>query len=306
MNTGYNLYESGKNTAPIYYEKGGSISVDKAKKILKDGKIHGKALTNKQKKFFGFIAGGGKPSMAFGGAYINNTGYLPEFDTSNNPYNIIPSNDITMDGVPMDLLAIPNKGNPKILKSNSGRYKFNNADYVTEIPMAQNGMGVMDKLLSLYIAVPQRGYADSKISKVGISSVFPKDGSRYSGISVDYGVLQAIRDAANKEKIDPYLLAAIIGRESTFGKQMVKTPFGMSATRLDDDSELLTSGWDVLHNYNPVTPAEFLTRYSVPGISSNKSPYGYTFKMSKEAVKNVNSRPDLIKKYENYISSVVS
>lgn len=33
----------------------------KAKKILKDGKIRGKKLTAKQKKFFGAISGGQRP-----------------------------------------------------------------------------------------------------------------------------------------------------------------------------------------------------------------------------------------------------
>jgi len=38
------------------------VSASKAKKILKDGTVHGKSLTPKQKRFFGFIAGGGKPT----------------------------------------------------------------------------------------------------------------------------------------------------------------------------------------------------------------------------------------------------
>lgn len=37
-------------------------SMAKAKKILKDKTIRGNLLTPKQKRFFGFIAGGGKPS----------------------------------------------------------------------------------------------------------------------------------------------------------------------------------------------------------------------------------------------------
>lgn len=34
----------------------------KAKKILEDKKVRGKKLTAKQKRFFGFIAGGGRPT----------------------------------------------------------------------------------------------------------------------------------------------------------------------------------------------------------------------------------------------------
>ena len=37
------------------------LTKTKVKKILKDGKVRGKALTAKQKKFFGAIAGGQKP-----------------------------------------------------------------------------------------------------------------------------------------------------------------------------------------------------------------------------------------------------
>lgn len=38
------------------------LSMSKAKKILEDASIRGKALTAKQKRFFGFLAGGGKPT----------------------------------------------------------------------------------------------------------------------------------------------------------------------------------------------------------------------------------------------------
>ncbi len=44
------------------YRAGGAITADKAKEILRDGKIRGVAITAKQKAFFGFVAGGGKPS----------------------------------------------------------------------------------------------------------------------------------------------------------------------------------------------------------------------------------------------------
>ena len=38
------------------------ITKAKARKILKDGKVRGKKLTAKQKRFFGLVAGGGKPT----------------------------------------------------------------------------------------------------------------------------------------------------------------------------------------------------------------------------------------------------
>ncbi len=40
--------------------KAAPVSQAKAKKILRDGEVNGKALTGKQKRFFGRIAGGAK------------------------------------------------------------------------------------------------------------------------------------------------------------------------------------------------------------------------------------------------------
>jgi len=37
------------------------LTAAKAKKILRDDQVRGKALTRKQKKFFGAVAGGEKP-----------------------------------------------------------------------------------------------------------------------------------------------------------------------------------------------------------------------------------------------------
>lgn len=38
------------------------LTAEKAKTILREGKARGKSLSKKQKKFFGFVAGGGIPT----------------------------------------------------------------------------------------------------------------------------------------------------------------------------------------------------------------------------------------------------
>ena len=43
-------------------KKKGRLSAEKAKKILEDNMVRGKRPTKKQKRFFGFIAGGGTPT----------------------------------------------------------------------------------------------------------------------------------------------------------------------------------------------------------------------------------------------------
>lgn len=42
--------------------KAHALTSEKAKEILEDGEVGGHALTAKQRKFFGFVAGGGKPT----------------------------------------------------------------------------------------------------------------------------------------------------------------------------------------------------------------------------------------------------
>lgn len=49
------------------FKDGGEVSPEKAKKILSDGSVHGQPLTDKQKKFFGAIAGGESQKMKSGG-----------------------------------------------------------------------------------------------------------------------------------------------------------------------------------------------------------------------------------------------
>jgi hypothetical protein len=47
------------------YRAGGQVSSEKAKEILRDGTVHGQPLSDKQKRYFGWIAGGAK--KAYGG-----------------------------------------------------------------------------------------------------------------------------------------------------------------------------------------------------------------------------------------------
>lgn len=45
---------------------GGTLSAGKAKEMLRDGTAHGKKLTKKQKRYFGYVAGGGTPKAENG------------------------------------------------------------------------------------------------------------------------------------------------------------------------------------------------------------------------------------------------
>ena len=62
------------------------LSAAKAKKILEDGTVRGKALTEKQKKFFGAVAGGATPLKKLNGGWLekfDNGGVQPNYNDSN-------------------------------------------------------------------------------------------------------------------------------------------------------------------------------------------------------------------------------
>lgn len=143
-----NPYEKGINNVPVYLEHGGGVEMfpygggpltaQGAKEILRDGKIKGHPLTDKQKRYFGYIAGGGTPHKQVGG-FVNNTGYLKGAPTAANPMNIIPSGNITTEGMAFPIIA---NGMP--LMPNTGDYKFN-SKFVVEKPM-QAGGGTMPNI----------------------------------------------------------------------------------------------------------------------------------------------------------------
>tara|TARA_R110000803_G_scaffold7497_1_gene24136 strand:+ start:2327 stop:2563 length:237 start_codon:yes stop_codon:yes gene_type:complete len=64
---------------------------------------------------------------------ISKTGYKKNSKDKNKPYNVIPSGDITMKDVEVEVLGIDNLGNKKLMKPGSN-YKFP-GDIVLEIPI---------------------------------------------------------------------------------------------------------------------------------------------------------------------------
>lgn len=74
------------------------------------------------------------------GGNINTSGYTPGYPSFDNPENIIPlgsSKMITMENTPFPVLAIPDVGEPVVLKPGQTK-KFPNANHVREIPMKNN------------------------------------------------------------------------------------------------------------------------------------------------------------------------
>ena len=68
---------------------------------------------------------------------INNSGYLDNSPYRYNPYNIIPSDIITMDNVSQPLIAVNNR-KAYYLPANSGKYRFKGKNTL-ELPVYQSG-----------------------------------------------------------------------------------------------------------------------------------------------------------------------
>ena len=64
---------------------------------------------------------------------VTNTGYWPDSPDRNNDFNIIPSNEITMEGMDMPLMGISNKGDKKLMMPGKN-YKFK-GETVMETPV---------------------------------------------------------------------------------------------------------------------------------------------------------------------------
>jgi len=68
-------------------------------------------------------------------------GYKSDSPDVNNPFNIIPSADITMEGVDFPVRGYGNNGIVQDMKP-GGNYNYGDADYVFEVPIAQTGIEV--------------------------------------------------------------------------------------------------------------------------------------------------------------------
>lgn len=77
------------------------------------------------------------------GGKISTTGYKADSPDKNEPILTIPSNRITMQGVDYPIMAYPSAGKGTMMHP-GGEYYFPYADYVTEVPIAQQGWSSSD------------------------------------------------------------------------------------------------------------------------------------------------------------------
>lgn len=121
----------------------------------------------------------GPNNYAQTGGLINNTGYLPGTPTENNPYNIIPSNTISMQGVPRNIMAYPNNGRPMLMLANSGEYNFPESDYVLEVPAMDEESSYQEDMSEMKTGgIPDR-YKNKGFTRVGAKRKSTRPGKKW-------------------------------------------------------------------------------------------------------------------------------
>lgn len=91
-----------------------------------------------KKKSIG-LPGGPNEYITHVSEMFSTEGYKRNSPDVNNPYNIIPSANITMDGVDIPVRGYGNNGVVQDMTPGTQHYDYGNADYVVEVPMAQDG-----------------------------------------------------------------------------------------------------------------------------------------------------------------------
>lgn len=106
----------------------GGPSKEKARKMLSEGIAQGRKLSDKQRKYFGYLA-----NRQRGGVWDQN-GYLASNSDNFTPVKVIQGNTITTEG-----MAFPIMANGRPLYPDTGEYTFPNTNQVIETPMKKGG-----------------------------------------------------------------------------------------------------------------------------------------------------------------------
>ena len=91
------------------------------------------------------LPGGPNEMFTYVTGVFSTEGYKADSPDVNNPFNIIPSSNITMEGVDFPVRGYGNNGIVQDMKP-GGNYNYGDADYVFEVPMAQIGMEVPKRI----------------------------------------------------------------------------------------------------------------------------------------------------------------
>ena len=174
------------------------------------------------------------------GGNVNTTGYTPGTQSYNNPYNIIPSNNITMRNTPFPVTGIGMNTGQRTTMLPGGNYDFPGDQQVLEIPHAKFGkkIGNLFKKASSVAGDVGRGWADSMGSILGFDPQMnyknEKLGNVFGGYADGAGkVTGAVAKYSGVPRVGD-----IFGSGSTEGTQMQAPP---PPTQQQQNMQMLSS-----------------------------------------------------------------
>ena len=121
------------------------------------------------------------------------------------------------------------------------------------------------------------------------------DTGRFRGAKVEPTMIDDLIKAAESQGVDPWLMVALAGRESTFGSGTLTNQSRSS------NKDQIVSGWTVTEDYVPRTIASFLADKKVPGVNTYKHSGGWTYDIARGQIKSVedylNNHPEIVQSY---------
>ena len=185
--------------------------------------------------------------------YISVDGYKANSPDVNNPYNIIESSNITMEGVDFPVRGYGNNGIVQDMTPGTQHYDYGNADYVVEVPMAAGGGSLPKAQKGIIKALAQKGapYIDDAASY--IKSLFK---SSDDVIKQTDEVVEEIPNEMSFFKSDtPKQLNRPPAEDYIFYRNTNNPETIMKA--LDFDNPRVYSNWEAPENLSFFTPKNY-------------------------------------------------
>jgi len=149
----------------------------------------------------------------------------------------IPSNDITMQGVPYPVWAQPNVGPGSMMQPNQD-YNFPDASYVDETPMAKKGGTLQSKKYSKSMSATNKLFAKNKLFKNMKSKIFDPNAEFKNGGEADYEDLELTDEEIQAYRDGGYVVEEL--PEAQVGTEINSKPYYNFSN-------------DEATSYNPVT-----------------------------------------------------
>lgn len=230
-------------------------SKEKAREMLHNPP-HGKKLTEKQRKFFGYLANAANGLSLYqeGGITTDNNGYY-------NPDNVgkpvrINSNKITMQGINYPVMGISDRGDTKIMQPNKD-YTFKGSS-VTELPMMQQGGKINPTGFHI---------ADPKNPNKRVASIFGNEDKNKKITSIGFNFEEPVSNVP-KRYTEKDTIITPKGNLVTTAQLEASKAKGLSFSNLQEYANWI-EGWASPVESNKAIPTTNTSKIKPPSLGQN-------------------------------------